>query len=232
MLPYSAELCQFFSVKKYFYLMTHIFFIRQARHFTGSFFLLHSSSIPSRDREKSYLTGSGGSSFLRASVISSAVFQSAVLRFVRPMYPEMRAMWVSSGITSFEGSMSFHIPKSSPSFLTIHRRYRFSLLHGLPRTGEGKRNRTPALRGSFFVPYIPPHPSFNALSEKDAREFFTFLSSGEQPLMKNPPILPHSFSICFAKYMRQTMSSPPVKRWVKVLNAPLYFEGLNATVNS
>ena len=88
--------------------------------------------------EKSYFTGSAGSSSLSLAVISRAMRQSACLRLVKPRKPQMRWMCASTGITSCAGEIPFQSPRSMPSSgRTIHLRYMQSLLQALPEAGEG-----------------------------------------------------------------------------------------------
>ncbi len=82
--------------------------------------------------EKSYFTGSAGSSSRRRAVISSAIFQFRLRRRVSPIERAMFSMWVSTGISSARGGMSRQRPKSGGSRRTIQRRKRSSRLHGPP----------------------------------------------------------------------------------------------------
>src|SRR3972149_84812 len=107
------------------------------------FLSLHTPEMPLWQRAKSYLSGSLGSSLLRLSVISTAIFQSGVFLFVSPRQSETRFMWVSKGITSLEGGISFHIPKSMSFLRTIHLKKRHALFLGLFALGDAKRSFKP-----------------------------------------------------------------------------------------
>ena len=113
--------------------------IGQFRHFSWSF-PSHPSDIPRWQMEKSYLTGSAGSSARSFAVISRAMRQSACFRVVKPSSPQILWMCASTGITSFAGEMPVQSPRSMPSSgRTIHLRYMQSLLQALPEAGEGKK---------------------------------------------------------------------------------------------
>jgi len=80
----------------------------QTRHFSGLGKIGHDPDIPRWQRGKSYFTGSEGSIPFRFSVISLAIFQSAVLRDVKPRYRSIwpkgrkRRPWPLSGFRIFK----------------------------------------------------------------------------------------------------------------------------------
>lgn len=75
-----------------------------------------------------------------AAVTSSAAFQSADARRVRPRQRENRATWVSRGTTRSRGERTVQRPRSTPSPpRTTHRRNMRWRLQADPRAGSGKR---------------------------------------------------------------------------------------------
>ena len=100
----------------------------------------HAFIIPRWQSEKSYLTGSSGSSAAQrrrdvARHRASPGSCSASAARQRPT----RITWVSSGTTSADGGTRDHTPRSSASRRTIQRRNRFNRLQPLPADGRGKK---------------------------------------------------------------------------------------------
>jgi hypothetical protein len=95
--------------------------------------------MPMWHREKSYLTGSTGSSARSDSVICAAIFHPGLVKVVSLRHRPSRITWVSKGTMSFDAGIADQMPRSTPSFRTIHRRNRFIRLQPLPLDGKGKK---------------------------------------------------------------------------------------------
>ncbi len=89
--------------------------------------------------EKSYFTGSAGSSSRSPLVISSVIFQFRLRRRVRPSERAMFSMWVSTGMRSAAGGISVQSPKSGASRRTIQRRKSSIRLQAPPVDGRGNQ---------------------------------------------------------------------------------------------
>ena len=92
-------------------------------------------------REKSYFTGSVGSSRRSPRVISSVIFQLRLRRRVSPSARAMFSMWVSTGIRSAAGGIAVQSPKSGASRRIIQRRKSSIRLQAPPVEGRGNQWR-------------------------------------------------------------------------------------------
>ena len=85
--------------------------------------MLLAVAIPYPNREKSAKHGSSGNIEYMYSVISIAVFISAIFLWVIPNFSAVWCTWVSKGIIKSAGENLSHIPKSTRlSFRIIHLR--------------------------------------------------------------------------------------------------------------
>ena len=142
-----------------------------------------SSLIPKRVSAKSYFTGSSGEIFLKPEVTSITVRIFACFRLVRPIPILIRCMWVSSGTRSIDGQIPSHPPGSTSSFLIIHLKNRFILLHALPFSGRAIK-----CPGLLF----PLHNCFT----KNCIAGSIVSSPGDSPSLKHPlrdPYFPMTF---------------------------------------
>jgi len=95
--------------------------------------------MPRWQTEKSYFTGSAGSSFRSDAVMSRAIRHPGLVYSVRRRQRPTRITCVSSGTINFAGDTRFHTPRSSASRRTIQRRNRFNRLQPDPAEGRGKK---------------------------------------------------------------------------------------------
>src|SRR5208283_1819064 len=102
--------------------------------------------------------------------------------------------------------MLCHIPGSTLSLLTIHRKKRFSLLHALPPSGEGKN-----------VGSIRPH-AFSSFFTNPVRAGRMFGSFSLNPARKQDSKDPYSRVSSLRATIRLDRISPVVKRCLKKRN--------------
>jgi len=109
--------------------------------------------------------------------------------------------------------MLCHIPGSTLSLLTIHRKKRFSLLHALPPSGEGKN-----------VGIVRPHACSSFLTSP-VRAGRMFGSCSLNPARKQNSKDPYSRVNSLRATSRLDRISPVVKRCLKNWNASLMSAG-------
>ena len=97
--------------------------------------------MPRWQREKSYLTGSRGSSARSDRVMSAAIRQPGLVSLVSRRHRPTRMTWVSSGTISCAGRTRDQMPRSTRSMRTIQRRNRFRRLQAPPEPRAARRSR-------------------------------------------------------------------------------------------